>query len=177
MCWQGLFSQSCKLQFCTLFTTCAKPPGSIFANSCRVRSKQRPSIKELSHTKFRTCQEVHQGAHIGELEVFVSAKWMMHNRWYYLRKIVAIVRKTELKADLNASLDNHFDNLKVMNKCSIFKDLYKDIFHFTFCANYKSIIVRCFFLKMYFEMFIQIAFVVKSLVTKVTLETLFSSVN
>ena len=100
MCWQGLFSQSCKLQFCTLFTTCAKPPGSIFANSCRVRSK-RPSIKELSHTKFRTCQEVHQGAHIGELEVFVSAKWMMHNRWYYLRKIVAIVRKTELKADLN----------------------------------------------------------------------------
>ena len=137
MCWQGLFSQSCKLQFCTLFTTCAKPPGSIFANSCRVRSK-RPSIKELSHTKFRTCQEVHQGAHIGELEVFVSAKWMMHNRWYYLRKIGAIVRKIELKADLNATIWKLWTNVYS-------KDLYKDIFHFTFGANYKSRIQRCFF--------------------------------
>ena len=86
------------------------------------------------------------------------------------------MRKTELKSYLNASWNNHFDNLKVMNKCSIFKDLYKDIFHFTFTVNYKSRIVRC-FLKMDFEMLIQIAFVVKSLVTKITFERLFSSVN
>ena len=140
MCWQGLFSQSCKLQFCTLFTTCAKPPGSIFANSCRVRSKQRPSIKELSHTKFRTCQEVHQGAHIGELEVFVSAKWMMHNRWYYLRKIVAIVRKTEFKSWFERELEYPFRQFESYEQMQyFFKDLYKDIFHFIFSAIYKAI--------------------------------------
>ena len=128
MCWQGLFSQSCKLQFCTLFTICtdrlAKPPGSIFANSCRVVRGKRPSIKELSHTKFRTCQEVHQGAHIGELEVFVSAKWMMHNRWYYLRKMGASVRKHGWKLIWKKLEKPGFDPTKTRSKISIFS-IYK----------------------------------------------------